>query len=272
MNTKLLKSIYLLVILAVALSACKKQTEEFKTDALTDYVPLQAGKYITYRMDSTVFVNFGRVTEIHKYQVKHVVDQQITDNSGRPAWRVFRFIRDSVNTTSWTAAQPWIPFGSYMVTVLYDQLEITDDYNLKFIKLHLGIREGNNWKGNKFLPVNPYGPAYTFSVDDGMEDWDYYYEELDGSFSIGGKSYTDVLTVEHIDEKENFPTTDPSQYASQLRSIERYSKGVGLVYREFILWEQQPNPILVDPGPPRIFNYDPFRIGFGIKMWMIDHN
>jgi hypothetical protein len=272
MNTKLLTSLFIPVIIVISFSACKKQTEQFKTDALADYVILAPGKYITYRLDSTVFTNFGRTTEIHKYQVKHVVDQLITDNSGRPAWRVFRYIRDSVNATSWTPAQGWNPFGSYLVTVLNDQLELTDDDNFRFIKLHLGIREGNNWKGNKYLPPNPYGPAYTFSVDDGMEQWDYYYEETDGGFSFGGKNYSDVLTVEQIDEKENYPTTDPSSYASQTRSVEKYSKGIGLVYREFILWEQQPNPILVDPGPPKVFNYDPFRIGFGIKMWMVDHN
>ena len=272
MRSTILTRFYLLIAAAIIISSCEKQTEEFQTEALADYVPLQAGKYITYRLDSTVFVNFGRTTQIHKYQVKHVVDQQITDNLGRPAWRVFRFIRDSVNATSWTPAQPWIPFGSYMVTVLNDQLEVFDDDNLRFIKLHLGIREGNNWKGNKYLPNNPYGPAFNFSVDDAMESWDYFYDEKDGSFSFAGKNYTDVLTVEQIDEKENYPATDPSSYASQARSVEKYSKGIGLVYREYFLWEQQPNPILVSPGPPPVYNYDPFRIGFGIKMWMIDHN
>ena len=166
MRASLLSRLYLLIAAAIFISSCKKETEEFQTEALSDYVPLQTGKYITYRLDSTVFTNFGRVTTVRKYQVKHLVDQQITDNEGRPSWRVFRFIRDSVNTTSWTSAQPWIPYGSYMVTVLHDQLEITDDDNLRFIKLHLGIREGNNWKGNKFLPTNPYGPVFNFSVDD----------------------------------------------------------------------------------------------------------
>jgi hypothetical protein len=272
MNTRHLLSTFLIITLVIVFSNCKRETEEFQTAALTDYVPLQPGKYITYRLDSTVFVSFGRVTEVHKYQVKHVVDQEITDNEGRPAWRVFRYIRDSVDASSWTPAQPWTPFGSYMVTVLNDQLEITDDDNLRFIKLHLGIRQGNTWKGNIYLPTNPYGPAYNFSVDDAMDSWDYRYEETDGVLTAGGKTYTDVLTVEEIDEKENYPATDPSSYASQTRSVEKYSKDIGLVYREYFLWEQQPNPVLVSPGPPAIYNYDPFRIGFGIKMWIIDHN
>ena len=273
MRAILVSRLYILIAIAIFFSSCKKQTEEFQTAALTDFVPLEPGKYITYRLDSTVFVDFGRVTEIHKYQVKHVVDQEITDNEGRPAWRVFRYIRDSVDATSWTPAQSWAPFGSYMVTVLNDQLEVTDDDNLRFIKLHLGIRQGNNWKGNMYLPSNPYGPVFpTFSVDDAMASWDYFYEETDGIASFAGKTYTDVLTVEQVDEKENYPATDPAYYASQLRSVEKYSLGIGLIYREYFLWEQQPNPIVVNPGPPPVYNYDPYRTGFGIRMWIIDHN
>jgi hypothetical protein len=272
MRANLLSRLYLLIAFSIFIASCAKKTEEFKTEATTDYVQLQSGKYITYRLDSTVFVNFGRITQIHKYQVKEVVDKEITDNLGRPAWRVFRYIRDSVDATSWTPAQPWIPFGSYMVTVLFDQLEVTDDNNLRFIKMHLGIREGNNWKGNAYLPSNPFGGLFTFSVDDDMQAWDYFYESSGAGFSIAGKTYTDVLTIEHIDSKENVPVTDPTSYASEIRSVERYSKDIGLVYKEFTLWEQQPNPILVNPGPPAVYNYDPFRIGFGIKMWMIDHN
>lgn len=273
MNTRLFLSIPLIITLVIAFSGCKKQTEEFKTAALTDYMPLEPGKSITYRLDSTVFVNFGRVTAVHKYQVKHVVDQQITDNEGRPAWRVFRYIRDSVDATSWTDAQPWAPLGSYMVTVLPYQLEATDDNNLRFIKLHLPITLGFNWKGNIYLPDNPYESLNPLnSYDNNMNDWDYTYQETDGVLSFNGKTYTDILTVEQVDEKENYPNTDPSSYASQNRSVEKYAKDIGLVYREYFLWEQQPNPILVSAGPPPVYNYDPFRIGFGITMWIIDHN
>ena len=45
-------------------------------------------------------------------------------------------------------------------------------------------------------------------------------------------------------------------------SVEKYSKTIGLIYRQFILWEYQPNP----SGP------DPYNTGFGVTMWMIDHN
>jgi len=42
---------------------------------------LQPGKYITYRLDSLVFTNFGKNTEIHKYQMKHEIDAELVDTS-----------------------------------------------------------------------------------------------------------------------------------------------------------------------------------------------
>ncbi len=97
--------------------SCDKQTlENFQNEPLSDYIPLQTGKYITYRIDSTVFTNFGRNEETHSYLVKHVIDAQIPDNLGRPSYRVFRYTNDT------TASGPWIPTGSYFITPLMETL------------------------------------------------------------------------------------------------------------------------------------------------------
>jgi hypothetical protein len=96
-----------------------------------------------------------------------------------------------------------------------------------------------------------------------MVDWDFYFDGSSSSFSYQGQNYTDVYTVEQADEAINVPITDPTAYAANTRSVERYSKNIGLVYRELELWEYQPNP--GGAGGP-------YKTGFGIKMWMIDHN
>ena len=247
-----------LVMLAFAASllfSCNKK-EDFTTEAIADYVPLAPGKYITYRIDSMVFTNFGRNTEIHKYQVKHQVDAQITDNLGRPAYRVFRYLRDTAGT------QAWQPAGSYFITPLTDQLEISED-NLRFIKLHLPIRDGYSWKGNRYLPTDAYGPLFNFSNDDNMEAWDFYYNGQPGAFSYRGNNYSNVYSVEEVDESFNVPITNTGAYAARSRSVEKYSKTIGLVYRQYELWEYQPNT-----GG----SGGPYKTGFGITMWMIDHN
>ncbi len=237
------------------LSSCDKK-EEFVTDALSEWVPLAPGKYITYRVDSLVFTNFGRATETHRYQVKHLVDAQITDNLGRPAYRIFRFIRDSSGTEAWQAS------GTYIITTLEDQLEVTDD-NLRVIQLHQPLKSGFSWKGNRHLPDNPFGPIYNFSNDDNMADWDFYYDGEPGSFSYNNKNYSNVMTVEQVDEAFNVPIANPSSYAARSRAVCRYSKEIGLVYREFEMWEYQPNP--GGAGGP-------YKTGFGITLWMIEHN
>lgn len=256
-------NLFLLLSFALGFSACNEK-EDFTTDSLQDYFKMIPGKYITYRVDSMVFTNFGRNIEIHRYQIKDEVDAQITDNLGRPAFRVFRYIRDSAGTQSWQ------PAGlTYTVTLTNDQAEISEN-NLRFIKMHLPVSDGYNWKGNRYLPTSnctgatgPYCELYSFSNDDNMPDWDFRYDGNLSSFSFNGKNYADVLTVEQADEAFNVPITVPTAYASKSRSVEKYSKGVGLVYRQYEMWEHQPNTGGVG---------GPYKIGFGITQWMIDHN
>jgi hypothetical protein len=246
--------INLLAAIAIVLFSCSKKTEEFASEPLSDYtMQLQPGKFITYRLDSLVFTNFGRNTETHRYQVKHLVDAEITDNLGRPAYRIFTFLRDSAGTG------PWTPNGSYFITPLTDRVEVTED-NLRFIKLHLPVKEGYEWLGNKYFPTEPYISLYDFSNDVDIKDWIYYYDTFEPTYTYQGKNYTDVITVEQQDE--GGPVTDPRNYTSLSRSVEKYSKNIGPIYRKYELWEYQPNP----SGP------SPFKLGFGIVMWMIDHN
>jgi hypothetical protein len=251
----------LLAITTITFFSCNEK-EEFTTEKISEYMPVVTGKYITYRLDSMVFTNFGRNTEIHKYQVKHVVDAQISDNLGRPGYRVYRYIRDSVNAQSWTPAQPWVNAGTYFITPITDQIELIED-NLRFIKLHMPIKDGFSWKGNRYLPADAYGSDYPFGNDDSMEDWDFYYDGNASSFSYRNINYSDVISVEEIDDAFNVPITVPTAYASRSRAVEKYSKNIGLIYREYELWEYQPNT--GGQGGP-------FKTGFGITMWMIDHN
>src|SRR5215207_4729977 len=99
---KLMRVQFLFTLLAsILLFGCDKETEEFQAEPVTPYLPLQTGKYITYRIDSTIFTNFGANMVVRSYQEKHQVDNQLTDNLGRPSYRVFRFIRDTNGTSAW---------------------------------------------------------------------------------------------------------------------------------------------------------------------------
>jgi hypothetical protein len=247
--------LFFLPVIAILFFSCNK-TETLQTALLSDYLPLLSGKYITYRIDSTVFTNFGRSTEIHSYQVKHVVDSMITDNLGRPSYRVFRFIRDASGTQSWQ------PSGTFYLTPLTNSIELIED-NLRVIKLYAPVVDAFTWKGNKYMPTNPYGSLYNFSNDDDIQSWDFHYSGNPSIFSYGGINYTNVQTVEEVADSINVPINVPTAYASMNRSVEKYSKSTGLIYREYTLWEYQPNTGGVG---------GPYKTGFGIREWMIDHN
>ena len=90
---------------SIFLVSCDEK-EELTSEPMSDYLPLATGKYITYRLDSLVYTNFGRTTEIHKYQVKHQVDAIINDNLGRPSYRVYRFTRDTAGLGPWCRQVP----------------------------------------------------------------------------------------------------------------------------------------------------------------------
>jgi hypothetical protein len=236
------------------LSSCKEEKEDLKVETPTEFIPLQAGKYITYKLDSLVFTQAGRAEETHTYQEKHVVDAQITDNLGRPSFRIFRFLRDSAGT------QPWAPSGSYFITPLINSIEISED-NQRIIKLVSPVKEGNLWKGNRFLGTEPYASKYTFSNDDNMGDWEFIIENANESLVINGTTIENVVTISSIDESLNVPIVDAASFAARSLSIDKFAKNIGLVYQEYILWEYQPNP-----------GSSAYKIGFGVKRTMIDRN
>src|SRR5712675_1607520 len=92
------------IIMVLLTTACKKQTDKYPSDPVSAYTNLQVGKYVRYRLDSTIYVFFGQKDSIISYQAKDVVDAQVTDAAGRPSWRVIRYLRDtaSTNEAAWT--------------------------------------------------------------------------------------------------------------------------------------------------------------------------
>jgi hypothetical protein len=246
----------LFLLIAIGLFSCKKKTEEFSSAPLSDYIPLQVGHSITYRLDSVVFKSFGTVTEVHSYQEKHVVDALLPDGLGRPSYRIFRYLRDTSGTS------PWTPVGTYFITPLTNSTEVIEN-NLRFMKLTLPIAEEHSWKGNEFLPDDPYSPLYNFENDDEMSDWDYTYGNLDESVVLNGKTIDHVLTVNGVDQSDNVPIVNQTGYGSIDFMQDKYAKGIGLVYQRFIMWEYQ---------PPNGINPVGAKTGFELTRSMIDHN
>lgn len=252
---QLMRTFCVALILAAVCFSCKKETEEFTTEPLSDYLPTQTGKYIIYQLDSTVFTNFGTNTVVRSYQEKHEVDAAYTDNAGRTAYRVFRWLRNADGTG------PWAPAGTFSIVPGDKTIEVVEN-NLRFVKLAAPIRTEFSWKGNRYLPEEPYSGSYAFNNDNVMYEWDYTYTGTGETLTLNGETINDVITIEQINESANAPVTIPGAYGFINYSVNQFAKGIGLVYEELTLWEYQPNP----------GGNSGFRTGFGVKRSMIEHN
>ena len=232
------------------LSACKKSTEDYQAVPVKDYYPLVVGKYITYNLDSTIFINFGQVRVVNSYQVKHVVDALITDNLGRPAYRIIRFIRK-------TAANPWAPDNTFMAVPTEFAMEFIEN-NFRFVKMRGPVKDGNTWKGNTYID--------TYSLNSNVKylnDWDYSYDSLNVQTKLGTLTIDSTLRVLQRNETIGDPS-NPNSYSERNIGIEKYAKGIGLIYREFLHTEYQPPR----PGVPGAFADG----SYGVKLTMIDRN
>ncbi len=238
----------LFIAAVVLFSACKKSSEVLDVAAIKDYAPLVVGKYITYNLDSTIFINFGTKDTVIKYQIKDVIDAQITDNLGRTAFRVIRYIRK-------TAANPWNPDNTFMYVPTDFGLEFIEN-NMRFLKLKAPIRDGFAWKGNSYID--------TYSLNSNVKylaDWDYTYDSVNVSTRVGTFTLDSTLHVAQRDEVIGNPS-DLNSYHEINFGAEKYAAGIGLVYRNFLHIEYQP------PRP----GVGAYRLGYAVKMTMIDHN
>ena len=240
--------LFAFIFLVFIFSACKKRSEDFQPTTISDYAPLIVGKYIVYKLDSLVYINFGTRDTTTSYQVKHEVDAMITDNLGRPAYRIIRYIRK-------TAANPWLPDNSFMAINTGGSLEFIEN-NMRFLKLKLPIINNDSWKGNSYIDTYSLNSEVKY-----LDDWDYVYDSVNTALTLGSITLDSTFKVAERDEVVGNPN-DPNSYSEINFSVENYAKGIGLVYRNFFHSEYQ-------PPTPGVGGY---RIGYGVTLTMIDHN
>ncbi len=237
-----------ILLLMLIFSSCKK-TEEYSTAAISEYNPLVTGKYITYKIDSLIYTNFGTSDTIRSYEVKYETDSLITDNLGRPAYRIFRYRRS-------TAADAWQPDNTFLAVNTGTSLEFSEN-NMRFIKLKQPIRNEFTWKGNSFIDTYSFNSEVRY-----LDNWDYTYESVGEPAIVGMYNLDKTLTVVQRDEIIGNPD-DPGSYSEKNISSEKYASGIGMVYKYFLHNEYQP------PTTPTGSGY---TNGYGITLTMIDHN
>ncbi len=248
----MLKKILLPPIVAVLLfSACGKKTEDFTLTPISEYAPMEVGKYITYQLDSFRYLPFLLTGVTISMQAKFMVDAAITDNLGRPAYRIVRYTRENTG-------DEWSPGVTFMATNTGSSFEFVDN-NLRFEKLTLPIQNGYSWKGNAY--INTVSQYTDFAY---LDDWDYTYDSVGAPLTLGAITLDNTLKVAQRDDVVGNPD-DPNSYSQIDYGVEYYAKGIGLVYKKLFHSEYQPPTSAGGTG----YYSDDTR---GYTLTMIDHN
>ncbi|HSK14277.1 MAG TPA: hypothetical protein VK907_13745 [Phnomibacter sp.] len=223
----------LIIVLVVLLVGCSDKKIEMTSPPLSEYFPLQPGKFIIYRLDSTVLTQFGRDTTVNTYRVRDLVDAEITDNLGRKSYRIVRTMSNAAGTA------PYLPSNTFQATPeATDWIEYVEN-NLRFMKLRFPIIEGFQWKGNSFIDAASLNSPVLY-----LADWNYVYQNVGAPFTVNGTTYPNTITILQRDEVVPEGPFDPQFFKQYDYSIEVYAQGVGLIYKNFDHKAWQP------PSPP----------------------
>jgi hypothetical protein len=181
-------------------SACSKD-KPAEVDLGYDYFPQNIGHWIEYQVDSmrVRLVSNTLDTTVYSYPLREELVEDITDGEGRPAQRVIRYMLDANNT--------WLPKDVWWQTRDNVRAERSEE-NLRRVKLIFPPREGTQWNTN----------ATNVEDEFGLE-----YEEVDEPFSVNGLSFDKTVSV---------VSTFQNNIVETRNYLERYAKGVGMIYHE----------------------------------------
>ncbi len=254
MNKKTLPLLLLAVLFTIVYTSCKKADEVPVVKESDSYFPLEIGKYVIYNVDSTIWDDSNCVKIVRRYQMMYTVADTFTDVKGRSSRRLDVRIRKKVEDA-------WTLQSVIYVTNTGQELEMSHSGNT-FVNMVYPVQENRTWKGNAYIDTRD--SEYAF-----YNDWTYRYVNVGADFNNGLVNYNNTATVIQIDETINDPETQPRDNALRTFSKEVFSKGVGMVYREYYRWSYDAN----SSSNTDINNIDTRCLkGDGVLMRAVDHN
>lgn len=210
--------ILLLTILASGIFSCKKDGKV--PDMGYNYFPDKPGRYVVYDVDSFFYDDFTGNIDTTKFRLKEKIESIFTDNQGRPAIRLERYVKyynDTIpySDMNWTLRDVWMENKTKTTAEKVEE-------NTRYIKLAFPVKESQRWDGNAQNTL-------------GEETYEYYF--YDQARVIGPMLFDSVLQVNQHDE---------TNLIAKKYYIEKYARNVGLVYKQVIDIASQPP----DYSPP----------------------
>lgn len=224
----------LLLGLATLFGCGKSETEDLDLDLGHDYFPLEVGREFVYQVDSIIFDEGPRGTIIDSVRTyfREVIAGTLLDNAGNIVFRVERFVREKPDSP-WEIQKVWTAFRT-------EQQAFRTEDNLRFISLIFPPREGKSWDGTAFIDeftnVDVAGdPVQVFL------GWQSRLSAAGLPLTVGDFSFPETVTVDVAD----FETTIGIR-----RGYEQYARGVGLVFREWVVLDTQCRACCGDTSSP----------------------
>lgn len=191
----------------LALDSCKKDPPP-TVDLGLDYFPANVGHYVVYEVDSTVYDDFNNDTIVYRYQIKELIESEFTDNAGRPALRIERWIKNYNDTIPYSS-MPWTLSRVWYAVRTLTQAERVEE-NIRYIRLVFPVKENTTWNGN---------------AQNTIGEWDYEYENVDEPFHAGNTHFDSTLTVKQL--------VDTNLLNYRLY-FETYARNTGLIKKSVI--------------------------------------
>jgi len=245
---------YLLVFAIVGLficSSCKDEStfEDPIVDETREYFPIAIGKSITYQVDSIIYdpTEFSVLVDTNRVYIREVVVDTFRDEVGALIHRIERYQANDSNF-DWEIKDVWSASLGATKAERFEE-------NLKFVKMVFPVKDGDIWDGNVFIDETSIFSIAGESIEI-FKSWFYEVLSTDESEEIGGFAFENVTTISQADE-ENL--------IERRYSMEKYAKGVGLVYREMEIYDTQ----TIDETIPWVDKADK---GFKLVMVVVDFN
>ena len=210
----------MLCFLGLSVHSCGKNETEVLTDLAKDYYPLQIGKTLIYDIDTIIYdPQPGNSVQIdtYRWQIKEVFVDTFKDITGLLTYKIERSQRRRGSIANYE-------INKIFTAALSNNEALRTEDNLKFIKFPRFFGDHTTWDGNVYcdptLIIEVAGERIGFF----SKTWHYEVLSYGKSEKIGTKDFADLLTIR--------AQSDTRILTEKRYNLEKYAKGIGLVYKE----------------------------------------
>jgi hypothetical protein len=207
------------------ISCASKSETETLPDRGKDYYPLAIGKTTVFDLDSVIYdpLATGIQIDTYRWQAREVLSDTLRSKEGNLVFAVDRSIKTRTGVD-------WIPRETFAASLTANHALLTEN-NLTYIKFPTYFDIGTNWDGNLFNDVSTKLEVAGEVLEPFSKKWTFEILSYGKAEKIGTIDYPDILTVQ--------AQSDPKILTEKRYSLEKYAKGVGLVYREIKILDTQ---------------------------------